>query len=627
MSTLRREPDADSHGVVDESLAGAIPDLLRLQAALRPDRAAYAAYDPSAGAFVTHGWAEIARRVEARRAALAAEDLEPGSRIALWLPNGLEWVAFDQAALSLGLVTVPLYARDAVATIAAILEDSAAALLVVQRSGDWECLRPFAARFALRRVIVVDPHATPPVALPEEGPDRGLGAWLAAAGDRPPPPPTAIAPGTLATVVYTSGTTGTPKGVMLSHRNLLSVARAVLARNPGSEADVFLSYLPLAHIFERVVGCYVPLMLGAKVVFARSVETLREDLVSVRPTILLAVPSLLDRLRERVEAAAGRSGLRRRLLDATLSVGRDRIEARRRGRPVRLRTALAWAALAPLVARPVRAALGGRVRLAVSGGAPLAPGTARFCFGLGLPLVEGYGLTEAASAVTGARVEDAVPGNAGPPLPGMAVRIGAGGEILVRSPGLMLGYWGRPDLDAQALCDGWLHTGDLGTIEEGRLVVSGRLRDRIVLSNGEKVWPEPIEAAIRGDPLFGQVMVVGEGQSRLSALAVVDAAAWARLAGELGLDPAAEASLDAVPARRAALERMAARLGQVGRAGQVRAVRLLREPWTVERGLVTPSLKVRRAAVSRAFAAQIEAMRSERAGRSADDHRPVRSDP
>ncbi|MGW5837926.1 AMP-dependent synthetase/ligase [Methylorubrum extorquens] len=623
MNTPRYELDAALHGVTHEALAGTIPDLLRLQVALRPNGEAYAAYDALVGTFVTHGWSEIAGQVAQRRAALSAEGLEPGARIALWLPNGLEWICFDHAALSLGLVTVPLYARDAVATIAAILEDSAAALLVVQRGVDWLSLRPFAVRCALRRVVVVDP----PTSLPEEGPARALAAWLAAARDRPPPGPVAVEPRTLATLVYTSGTTGAPKGVMLSHRNLLSVARAVLARNPGSEADVFLSYLPLAHIFERVVGSLIPLMLGAKVVFARSIETLREDLAAARPTIFLAVPSLLDRLRERVAEAAGRSALRQRLLDATLAVGWERVEARRLGQPVRLRTALAWAALGPLVARPVRAALGGRVRLAVSGGAPLAPGTARFCLSLGLPLVEGYGLTEAASAVTGARVGDAVPGSSGPPLPGMTVRIGAGGEILVRSPGLMLGYWGRPDLDAQVLRDGWLHTGDLGTITEGRLVVGGRMRDRIVLSNGEKVWPEPIEAAIRGDPLFGQVMVIGEGQPRLSALAVVDAAAWARLAEELDLDPAADASLDAATARRAALERIAARLSDVGRAGQVRAVRLLREPWTVERGLVTPSLKVRRAAVSRAFAVQIEAMRDERAAQLVDEPRPVRPSP
>lgn len=249
MSPHRRAPEADIRGVAEEA-AGTIPDLLRLQAARRPDAAAFAEYDPAVGAFVAHDWAEIARRAEERRAALAREELKPGARIALWLPNGLEWICFDHAALSLGLVTVPLYARDAVATIAAILEDSAAALLVVQRGADWLSLRPFAVRCALRRVVVVDL----PTSLPEEGPARALAAWLAAARDRPPPGPAAVEPGTLATIVYTSGTTGAPKGVMLSHRNLLSVARAVLARNPGSEADVFLSYLPLAHIFERVVG-------------------------------------------------------------------------------------------------------------------------------------------------------------------------------------------------------------------------------------------------------------------------------------------------------------------------------------------------------------------------------------
>ncbi len=532
-----------------------------------------------------------------------------GERIALWLPNGLEWVWFDQAALSLGLVVVPLFPDEARATIALLLADSGTCLVVVPRPEAWQGLGEHAAGLsAVRCVIAIDgvpgPEADPRL--------RALGPWLAQAEGAPAPAP-AIGPDTLATLVYTSGTTGRPKGVMLSHRNLVSVAHAVLARNPGTERDVFLSYLPLAHIFERVVGCVLPLILGAPVVFARSVAHLPEDLRLARPTVLLVVPSVLDRLHHTVTEQAGRSAPTRHLLRAALALGFDLYAARRDGRPLGLARRVAGTALRSLTAWRLRRAFGGRLRLAVSGGAPLPEDVARFCLALGLPLVEGYGLTEAASAVAAFALGQTVPGSVGPPLPGMEIRFGEDGEILVRSPGVMRGYWREPALTAEALRDGWLHTGDLGALRDGCLVVTGRMKELIVLSTGEKVSPEVVEVAMARDPLVLQAMVVGDGRPRLSALVAVDPAEFARLARGLGLDPAEAGALDRPEVRRAALSRIARALGDRPRAMRVEAVRLVPGPWTVEDGLVTPTRKLRRAVLHGRFAGALAALREETA--------------
>ncbi|UHC17064.1 long-chain fatty acid--CoA ligase [Methylobacterium currus] len=586
-----------------------IPALLRCQAARRPRGAAYAAFDPATGRLAYHDWAGTAAQVAARAAALAREGVTAGERIALWLPNGLDWVWFDQAALSLGLVVVPLFPDEARATIAALLADSGACLVVVAHPQAWQDLGRHAASLAaVRRVIAVGgapgPEADPRL--------RALGPWLAEAGGSPVRP-VAIGPDTLATLVYTSGTTGRPKGVLLSHRNLLSVAEAVLARNPGTERDVFLSYLPLAHIFERVVGCVLPLILGAPVVFARSVAQLPEDLRIARPTVLLVVPSVLDRLHRTVTERAARAAPTRHLLRAAIALGWDLYAARRDGRPLGLARRVAGAALRAVAAWPLRRAFGGRLRLAVSGGAPLPEDVARFCLALGLPLVEGYGLTEAGSAVTAFALGRTVPGSVGSPLPGMDIRFAESGEILVRSPGVMCGYWRQPALTAEALRGGWLHTGDLGELRDGCLVVTGRIKELIVLSNGEKVSPEIVEAAITRDPLFRQAMVVGDGQPRLSTLAVADPAELARLARGLGLDPAEAGVLDRPDIRRAALVRIARALGDHPRAVRVQAVRLLLEPWTVEDGLVTPTRKLRRTALRERFAGALAGLHEETA--------------
>jgi long-chain acyl-CoA synthetase len=326
------------------------------------------------------------------------------------------------------------------------------------------------------------------------------------------------------------------------------------------------------------------------------VELLRHDLLIVRPTVMLAVPRVYDKIYLAVQTKLGERGLKRRLFDATVELGWQCFLADQgRGPKAGFAKRLTARLLRRLVARQVLDKLGGRLRVAVSGGAPLSPAVARFFIGLGLPLAEGYGLTEASPVLTNTQPRDCVPGSVGRPLPGVELRIGPAAEVLASTPGRMLGYWAQPEASALALdADGWLHTGDAGEVRDGYLYIRGRLKEILVTSSGEKVPPADLEQALTMDPLFAQALVVGEGQPYLAALVVLEPGAWAELAQQLGLDPQDPQALQAQAAVGAALGRARERLGHLPRYAQIRAMQLSLEPWTVEDGLLTPTQKLRR---------------------------------
>ncbi len=578
--------------------AGTLPGLFRERVARSPDAVAYQQFDAAAGQWRAHTWREMQALVARWRAGFEREGLPPGERVAVVLRNGVEWVCFDLAALASGLVVVPLYTTDSLEGLLHGLTDSGARLLLVESAEQWRPIAPHRAALpALRTVLCL--RDSPADAA------RPLADWLPA---EPSGAPERVAePGGLATIIYTSGATGTPKGVMLSHRSILFVAEAVLDRNQGMRGDVFLSYLPLAHSFERVVGYYLPIMAGGRVVYARSVEQLAEDLLTARPTVLLGVPRIFERLHGAIRARAQASRAAALLLGRAETLGWRRFEAAQgRASAPGLLARSEWAVLRRIVADPVLARLGGRVRLAVSGGAPLPAHVARSLTALGLPLVEGYGLTEAASAVTGNDVRCPVPGSVGPPLRGIEVSLGAESELLVRGPGLMLGYWNRPDLTRAAIDEsGWLHTGDTGAIRDGRVWVRGRLKDVLVTSTGEKVSATELEAAIATDPLVEQVVVLGDGRPYLVALLVLRRAGWRDLAGRLGLPPADPGSLRAPSAVAAVQARVTATLATFPDHAQVRGISLSLDPWTIAEGLLTPTLKPKRARLEARFAEDI----------------------
>lgn len=597
---IRPEPCRTLHG------------LFRERVRRTPDRLAYRQYDPAGQCWTDATWAQMAREVGRWQAALLKEGLEPGERVGIMLRNSREWVVADQAALGLGLVVVPLYTNDRPGNVAHIAGETEMRILFVDGRNQWRQLQEHGEGLeCLRRIVSVgrieaedEPH-DPRLA--------SLHDWLFGVEAEPVWHDTD--PAALATIVYTSGTTGRPKGVMLTHHNILSNVWASAQCAGGLQGEErFLSFLPLSHMLERTAGYYLPMAFGATVVFARSVLQLAEDLRTQRPTVLISVPRIYERIHARIVAQAGKApAFRRRLLRWARHVGWERHEWLQ-GRGPWTPGQLAWPLLDRLVARRVRAVFGGRLRYAICGGAPMPVEIGRFFLAMGVPLVQGYGMTEASPVVSVNRPEDNIPQSIGRPVPGVAVRIGADDELQVLGPNLMLGYWRNREATAAAFtADRWLRTGDQARMDAaGHLYITGRLKDIIVLGNGEKVPPADMELAIQGDPLFEQVMIVGEGRPFLAALVVLEAGAWKELARELGLDPERSESLTDRLAQRALLGRMAARLGSFPAHAQIRAVRALLEPWTVEDGLLTPTLKIRRAQILQRFEADIESMYADR---------------
>jgi long-chain acyl-CoA synthetase len=441
----------------------------------------------------------------------------------------------------------------------------------------------------------------------EDGRVVVAGDWLPVSAPEAGPRPGA--PDDLATIVYTSGTTGRPKGVMLSHRNLLSNAHASLTLIDCYQEDVFLSFLPLSHTLERTGGYYLPMMAGATVAYARSVGQLASDLQEIRPTALIAVPRVFERVYQRLQdQVRSRPWPVRLLFDLAVRAGWRRFQ-REQGRAGWHALLLLWPFLRRRVAEPVLARLGGRLRVAVSGGAPLPLDVARLFIGLGLPLLQGYGLTETSPVISVNTLGSNDPASVGAPLRGVRVRVGAEQELLVKGPNVMLGYWNNHAATAEVMePDGWLHTGDQARIDGGHLYITGRLKDILVLSNGEKVPPADMEMAIALDPLFEQVLVIGEGRSYLSALAVLDADLWSALAREYGLNPERRESLEDQRLLRDMLERVRGALRGFPGYAKIRRLALTLEPWSVDNGLMTPTLKVKRSEVVKRFRERIEAM-------------------
>jgi long-chain acyl-CoA synthetase len=609
----------DAHNQLTLDLIGSgeadtLPGLFRRRCERTPDGEAYRQFDPSTAQWKGHTWRDMQAGAARWQSALAREQLAPGERVAVLLKNSVEWVCFDQAAQALGLVVVPLYTTDNPENIAYILGDCGARLLLVGEPDQWQAVAPLHARFPqLTRVLCVSPSS---IASTSPGAMFSFVAdWLAA--ESVPAASHAADRHALATIVYTSGTTGRPKGVMLSHHNILSNTEAVLKLVPGYREDLYLSFLPLSHTFERTVGYYLPIMTGSTVAFSRSVQDLAEDLLTVRPTMLVSVPRIYERVYARLQHGLEEKGaLAKVLFRWAEKIGWRRFEAsQHRGEAPGLIARALWPVLRHLVADKILSRLGGRLRLAISGGAPLSPKLSRCFIGLGLPLLQGYGLTEASPIVTANTSANNLPESVGVALPGIELRLGDKDELLVRGPNVMLGYWSDAEKTRQTIDeDGWLRTGDVARIDrDGHVFIVGRLKEILVMSTGEKVPPNDLELAITEDPLFDQAMVVGEGKPHLAALIVLNPEAWRDLASALSLDPSDPKALTATPLAQPVHQRLQASLRRFPAYARVPEFRLTLEPWTIENGLITPTMKLKRAELERRFMREIRALYADHA--------------
>ena len=583
-----------------KTLAG----LFRERVRRTPDSIAYRQFDASNEQWNDASWADMAADVARWQAAFANEELQRGDRVAILLRNCKEWVTYEQAALGCGLVVVPLYIDDRPESMAYILNDSGCKVLLLQSQEQWQGVESVLPELAsLKRILTLDtvrnssndPRVnTVSDWLPESGSELRTDD-----GDS----------NELATIVYTSGTTGRPKGVMLSHWNILFDCESAGKICQIRADDLLLSFLPLSHTFERTVGYYMPMVVGATIAYARSIPELGEDLLTIRPTILVSVPRIYERVYNKIQAGlVEKSPIATWLFNAAVETGWKRF-LRQQGRGGWHPSLLFWPLLNKLVASKIMAKLGGRMRLAVSGGAPLPTPIAKVFIGLGLNLIQGYGLTETSPILTGNPMDDNDPASVGIPLAGLELRIGDNDELLARGPVIMIGYWNNQEAtDAVVDSEGWFHTGDKARIVNNHVYITGRLKEIIVLANGEKAPPADMEMAIALDTLFEQVMVIGDDRPYLSALLVLNPEQWALLAPDLKLDPDDPEALGSEALETLVFDRIARQLVEFPGYAVIHRVTCTLQPWTIDSELITPTLKLKRNRIMEHFATDIDRM-------------------
>lgn len=597
---MRLKKKAPKQIIITPETARTLDGLFRARVQVSPEVVAYRHYSEKDSNWINLTWTEMADEVARWQAGFVREGLKCGDKIAIMLKNCPTWVALDQAALGLGLIVVPLYTSDRPVNATYILNDAEVKILVIEDAKVWGDFLGTGTRLdKLQRVLYL--IAGDPVSA-----DPRLNSVLAWRPHQASPLPQANnEPHSLATIIYTSGTTGRPKGVMLSHHNILSNAHAALESCEIFRGGTSLSFLPLSHTFERTVGYYLTMMSGTTVAYARSISELAQDLLIIRPTLLISVPRIYERIYAAIRARLSKaSRFKQALFDFAVELGYRRFEYQQRRGPWQA-SFLLCPILDFLVARPLRQKLGGRLELSLSGGAPLPAAISKVFIGLGVKLLQGYGLTETSPVISTNRLKDNVPASVGRPVRDVIVKLNKQNALLVKGPNVMLGYWKNETATRDMIDDqGWLNTGDIAEIDEqGHIFITGRLKEIIVTSTGEKISPNDMEAAILRDKLFEQVMIVGEGRPYLALIAVVHKDEWRAYCGQREMDAEIPAESSLSPDLEGdLLARIAHQTKGFPGYAQIRRVAVTTEPWTVENDLLTATLKLRRAQAASKFA-------------------------
>jgi long-chain acyl-CoA synthetase len=558
---------------------------------------------------------QMLERVRDLSLGLRTLGISTGDRVALIAESRPEWLLCDFAILTAGAVTVPIYPTLSAAQAQYILQDSGARLAIVSTRLQLEKAQGVRHLLpALAAVVCMDTAAATSASvltledLERRGHARMTSEW--GAGREFRDGARAVRPDSLATIIYTSGTTGEPKGVMLTHANLVSNMRAAAAALDISQDDVALSFLPLSHAFERMVS-FVYLFAGVTIVFAESFDTIARDLLKVRPMVLTGVPRVYEKLHARiVETAQKAGGAKSAIFRWAVHAGLARARAVLRGRTPGPLTALQAALAERLVFSTVREKLGGRLRFVASGSAPLSDNVMEFFYAVGIPIMEGYGLTETAPILTFNPLHKLRVGTVGRAIPGVELRIGADGEILARGANVMHEYFNKPDATAAVLKDGWFHTGDIGQIDaEGYLTITDRKKDLLVTSGGKKIAPQPIEAILKRSPLVSEAIVLGDRRKYAAALIVPELAALERRLKDLGRPSGSREELTARPDVLALYQEIVDALNrELSQFERIKRIALLPAEFSVESGELTPTLKVRRKVVEQRWHDRIEAL-------------------
>jgi len=566
-------------------------ELFKARVQRTPDKIAYQYYDNVKNRWCSITWAECSQRVNRIRGALSQESLLTGDKVAILSSNSLTWILFEQACLACGFIVVPLYADDRAENICYILNDSDVSLLLIEKKSHWQTLQPHQKKLKqLKHIISIEP-----VNNTRNKQLINYDEWLSSRPYTSSVTGTSVQPDDIATIVYTSGTTGKPKGVMLSHNNIIQNAWAGVNSISIYPDDHFLSFLPLSHMLERTIGYYLPMLSGASVSFCRSIADLANDLISQNPSVIISVPRIFERVHGKVEHAISEKPFFIRMLfhyaiDTSWEYFRY-TQGKRGWKP----SFLFHGIFEQLFFKKIKSKFGSRYRFAISGGAPLNFSIAKFFISMGINIAQGYGLTETSPVISVNRLEDNDPESVGEPLPGVQVKITEHQELIIKSATIMSGYWNNTRATSEIIdSEGWLHTGDKAEIRNNKIYITGRLKDIIVLSNGEKVPPVPLEQAILKDSVFENAIVIGEQRPYLIALVVPNKSVLDKYKNnyhdlEELLHMRVKSSMKDFPGYM-----------------HINRIAICKTPWSIENGLLTPTLKPRKQSIIDTYSDLIE---------------------
>lgn len=557
-------------------------------------------------------YATLADRIKHFCLGLTELGLQKGDRVALLSENRPEWAITDLAILAGGGVTVPMFSTLTSAQVEYIVRDSGAKILCVsserqlQKIKDWDENVPT----NLQHIVIFDElqddsvHTFDQVCELGQRVENGDQIYQQASE--------AVTPDDLASIIYTSGTTGDPKGAMLTHSNFMSNVGAATEIVSITPDDVFLSFLPLSHVFERMGGHYLPLSSGATIAYAESPFTIRQNMQEVRPTIMMSVPRVYEAMHERIlNSVKEGSPTKQKIFHWSVGVGSKVSQAIQEKKKPSAMLSLKASIANKLVFEKLKAVTGGRLRFFVSGGAPLSQAIAEFFHAAGILILEGYGLTETSPVICVNRPDQWKFGTVGPVVPGVEIKIAEDGEILSRGPHIMQGYFNKPsDTDEAIGADGWFHTGDIGEIDdEGFLTITDRKKNLLILSNGKNVAPQPIENQLKQSPYISEIMLLGDQRRTITALIVPNFDAIKEFAAAQQLEaedvPALLQTQEVQRLIRGEINQYSADFADFER---VRMFTLMETEFSEESGEMTPTLKLKRPVIMENHKAAIDQM-------------------